>query len=199
MLNAKTVFVLAPHADDAEIGCGGTIARLVENGADVYSLVFTKTDERNSEMVNAANILGITKCYNFNLPIRKLTEYRQKILDKLLVLKVKFKPDLVIQPSLSDIHQDHQVVAQEGVRAFKDINLIGYEALWNNLNFDAQLFVSLNKNQVSKKIRAVRCYKSQYHKSYINSDYIKSLMKVRGVQIGFDNAEVFSVIRSIFK
>ena len=197
MLTAKTVFVLAPHPDDAEFGCGGTIARLVENGAKVYFVVFTNPEDREKEMGLAAIVLGIEGIINLGLTMRRLNESRQDILDELIKLKKEFKPDLVFQPSLSDIHQDHQVVANEGLRAFKDTNLVGYEAIWNNLNFDAQMFVNINNKQLDKKIAAIKCYKSQNHKRYADEDYIRSLAKVRGIQIGFDNAEVFSVIRGV--
>ncbi|HDY87259.1 MAG TPA: PIG-L family deacetylase [bacterium] len=199
MINAKTVFVLAPHADDAEFGCGGTIARLVENGADVYSVVFAKADGRKDEMLTAGTLLGIKKCFLLELPIRNLGEHRQKILDRLISLKEKLSPDLVIQPALGDIHQDHQVVAQEGLRAFKDTNLWGYEEPWNNLNLSAQLFISLADDHIEKKIKAIQCYKSQSHKPYADEDYIRSLLKIQGVRVGVKGAEVFNIIRQVIK
>ena len=197
ILEFKKVFVLAPHADDAEFGCGGLIARLFESGSIVYSLVFSAAEERKKEMIRASSILGIKKAFMFNLPIRNLGKYRQKILDKLIEMKKTFKPDLVLQPSLNDIHQDHQVIAEEGVRAFKNTNLWAYEVLANNLTFDFQLFITINEGQVEKKIKAIQCYQSQNHRNYLDGNFIRSLARVRGVQIGADYAESFGVIREI--
>jgi len=198
LINSKTVLVLSPHSDDAELGCGGTIARLVESFSAVYSVVFTKTEERQQESFEAAKTLGITQ-YFMNMPIRNLGVHRQTILDELISLRETINPDLVIQPSMTDIHQDHQVIAQEGLRAFKNTTLWGFEAPWNHLNFDAQLFVKIEERHLMSKIKAVGCYKSQRDKRYISEDYIRSLAKVRGVQIGFEYAEMFSVIRQVIK
>lgn len=198
MIDSKSALILAPHADDAELGCGGTIARLVENGTAVRVVVFARDDKRKPELKKSVGKLGVSSCVLCNIPIRNFDKYRQNILDKLVSLKKKYSPDLVIQPSMTDIHQDHQVVAVEGLRAFKNTNLWGYETLWNNLNFDAQMFVNLGERHLNKKIDAVLCYGSQ-DKDYIGRDYIRSVAKVRGVQIGFKYAEMFSFIRGVVK
>ncbi len=196
MLNSKRTFILTPHPDDAELGCGGTIARLAESGTEVYSVIFTKDGERAEESQKAATIIGICKTLLFGLEIRALHDRRQIILDKLVELRQKFKPDLIIQPMLSDTHQDHRVVAQEGIRAFRNMNLLGYE-VWNNLDSDSQLFVSLKDEHINRKVEAVKCYKSQAHKMYMSEDYVRSLAKVRGTQAGVANAEMFGVIKHV--
>jgi N-acetylglucosamine malate deacetylase 1 len=190
------VLVLSPHADDTEILCGGYVAKLVEEGNTVFSAVFCETPERNAELAKAANILGIKKVLMLGYPLRHLNKRRQAILERLIYLRGKYKPDLVIQPCLNDFHQDHETVAKEGLRAFKGVNLIGYEALWNNLNFEAQLFVGLSQKQLLKKTQAVMCYKSQ-KKPYVDTKYIESLARVRGVQIGCEFAEAYSVIHEV--
>lgn len=197
MLNSKRVFVLSPHPDDLEFGCGGIVSRLIVRGANVVSIVFSMDEDREKELLVATAVMGIQKVVTLKLPVRRLPNYRQGILEKLVALKEKYKPDLVIQPSLNDMHQDHQVVAEEGLRVFKDTNLIGFEEPWNNLNFDAQLFVRLDSTHLDKKVKAIGCYKSQAHKAYASEEYTRSLAKVRGVQAGVDNAEMFSVIRQV--
>jgi len=197
MVDFKTVLILAPHPDDAELGCGGTISRLIEYGADVYPVVFSEANGRQEEMIKATEILGMKECIEYELPIRQLSYFRQNILDGLITIKEELNPDLIIQPTLNDIHQDHQVIAQEGIRAFKDRTVWGYEVPWNNLTLDAQLFVGLQDRHVEKKIEAVKCYKSQSHKAYISEEYIRGLMTVRGVQVGVKYAEMFNVIREV--
>lgn len=199
MLNAKTVFVLAPHPDDAEICCGGTIAKLVEGGSDVYVLVFAKDDDRRKEFLRASTVLGIKRGFTFEVPIRNFFKYRQKILDKLIQMRDQYKPDLVIQPSLDDVHQDHIVIANEGVRAFRQVNLIGFETRWSNINFNGHLFVSLTEGQIVKKLKAVSCYKSQSHKPYCQEKYLRGQAEMNGVAINVDYCEVFSMIRGVVK
>jgi hypothetical protein len=75
--------------------------------------------------------------------------------------------------------------------------MLGYEVPWNNLSFNTTGFVSLEEKHLERKIRALECYKSQAGRDYANEVFIRSLAKVRGVQIGVNLAEVFEVIRFI--
>jgi N-acetylglucosamine malate deacetylase 1 len=191
------VLVLSPHADDTELLCGGYVAKLSEEGHQVTSVVFCETPERNKELDRASQILGIKRTLLLGYPLRHLNKRRQAILERLLYIRDKYKPDLVLQPCLHDIHQDHETVAKEGLRAFKNVNLVCYEALWNNLNFEAQLFVTLSREQLDKKKKAVSCYQSQKDKRYCTPEYVESLARVRGVQIGCEFAEAYSVIHEV--
>lgn len=67
---------------------------------------------------------------------------------------------------------------------------------YNNLRFTTNLFVNLEYRHV-EKIGALKCYKSQFLRKYADEDFIRSLAKVRGIQIGIDCAECFEVIRWI--
>lgn len=205
----KNVYVLAPHTDDAELGAGGLIAKLVELGANIYYFAFSIAESSvpkefpknilKTEVINATNKLGISKknILFFNYQVRKLNFSRQKILEDLIKHKKKLKPDLVLIPSLNDIHQDHATVAQEGVRAFKDTTIFGYELVWNNLKFDSALFIKLDKKYIKKKCESLKEYKSQVSKNYMSEDFIFSLAKIRGAQIGAKYAESFEVIRMV--
>ena len=102
-------------------------------------------------------------------------------------------------PSLHDIHQDHYCIGIEGVRAFKQISILGYELPWNNLTFNTQLFVFLDEKHLYKKIEALKCYQSQSNRDYANESFIRSLAITRGTQIGAKFAEAFEVIRWIIK
>jgi N-acetylglucosamine malate deacetylase 1 len=207
----KNVFVLAPHTDDGELGAGGTIAKLVEAGAKVFYLAFSTAeasvpdgfakDILKTEVIDATTILGIHKSNVriFNYEVRKLNYARQEILEDLISMRKEVMPDLVLIPSLHDIHQDHSTVAQEGLRAFKNTTILGYELLWNNLTFDTTSFVALKKRHVDLKIRALAAYRSQLGRNYMSGDFILSLAKVRGVQASFSYAESFEVVRWMIK
>src|SRR3989441_12036939 len=77
--------------------------------------------------------------------VRTFPERRQDILELLIGLWDEWSPDAVFQPSLHDIHQDHQVIAAEGLRAFKRTTMLGYEIPGNNFDFAYQAYVSLEK------------------------------------------------------
>lgn len=100
-------------------------------------------------------------------------------------------------PSTNDIHQDHSTVAQEAIRAFKNKTILGYELIWNNINFNTVCFIKLKKKHIDNKIKSLSKYKSQSHRPYMNKEFIKSHAITRGVQIGCDFAESFEVIRMV--
>ena len=203
----KNVLVLAPHTDDGELGAGATISKLVENGAKVTYVAFSIAEESvpeglpknilEVEVNEATKRLGVHKLIVFKYPVRKLNFFRQDILENIIQIRKKMKYDLVLIPSLKDVHQDHNTIAQEGLRAFKNTTIFGYELIWNNLAFDTQCFVKLDKKHVENKVNALKAYKSQGFRSYLSEDFIFSLARTRGVQIGAEYAEAFEVIRLV--
>jgi LmbE family N-acetylglucosaminyl deacetylase len=209
MKQFKKVLVLAPHTDDGELGAGGYISQLLEQGAQVYYAAFSTAEESvpvgfpkdilKIEVAAATAQLGIRpeNLFIFNYQVRKLNYSRQEILEDLVKLRMDINPDLVLLPSLKDIHQDHMTVAQEGLRAFKNTSIFGYELIWNNLSFDTTCFMKLEKKHIEKKINALSCYESQGKRDYMSSDFILSLARTRGVQIGTAYAEAFEVVRLI--
>jgi LmbE family N-acetylglucosaminyl deacetylase len=206
-MNYKNVLILAPHTDDGELGCGGLISKLIENNAKVVYAAFSTAEESvpahfpkdilKTEVKNATKRLGILpeNLIIFNYQVRKLNYVRQEILEELIKLRKSSSFDLVLLPSLNDIHQDHSTIAHEGLRAFKNTTILGYELIWNNLTFNTQCFVKLEKRHLENKVNALKEYSSQGFRDYLSEDFIYSLAKARGVQIGVEYAEAFEVIR----
>lgn len=203
----KKVIVLAPHTDDGELGAGGSISRLIESGAIVYYLAFSTAQKSvpssfpqnilKTEVLYATTKLGISQnnVILYDYEVRRLNYSRQEILENLIGVKNQISPDLVLVPSLQDIHQDHSTVAQEALRAFKQTTILGYELIWNNLSFNTNVFVKLKQHHIQQKCDSLKEYKSQSHREYMSEDFIFSLAKARGVQIGSSYAESFEVIR----
>lgn len=192
---------LSPHTDDAELGCGATIARLIEEGHEVFILAFSfcGKDELVEEYRRSSNALGLKKenILLENFQVRTFNESRQLILDTILKYKDIINPDVVFMPSPNDFHQDHKVIHDEGLRAFKHSSIMSYELPWNNLSFNTIAFTVIHIGHLNKKIEALRCYDSQSHRNYMNADFITSLARVRGVQAGCNYAEAFEVIRLV--
>ena len=132
-------------------------------------------------------------------PVRHFSEYRQQILDDMIINRRKICPDVVYSPSTNDIHQDHFVIAEEAKRAFKSISLYAYEVPWNNYVFNNQRFNILEKEHVEKKTSAIECYESQHGRMYANKDFIISQTKLHGIQMNKEYAEVFGVIRQVIE
>ena len=191
------ILVLAPHTDDAEYACGGSINKWIQEGKEVHCVAFSPVgrEDLRQEMKCAMGHLGVNHFGIFDFPVREFSKYRQKILDYMIKISKNLQPDLVVLPSTHDTHQDHQVITQEGFRAFKHTSLIGYECIQNNLTFTTNMFVPLSQENIDIKIDALLCYKSQIERTYMQPDFIEALAKVRGVQIGVEYAEVFEVMR----
>jgi LmbE family N-acetylglucosaminyl deacetylase len=205
----KRALVLAPHTDDGEFGCGGTIARLLETGAEVRYVAFSiatrslpagfAPDTLGREVREATAELGIPQgnLTVHDLEVRTFPERRQDILELLIALWEEWKPDVVFQPSHHDVHQDHQVIAAEGLRAFKRTTILGYEIPWNNYDFEYQAYIALDRAHIERKISALGRYASQQHRRYADPEYIWNLARMHGVNVNRDFAEVFQVYRVV--
>lgn len=205
----KKILVLAPHTDDGELGAGGTIVKAIAQGAEVYYAAFSTAEESvpeglpkdilKTEVKAATKKLGIPaeNLYIYNYPVRKLSYHRQEILEDLVKLRAELRPDIIFMPCKNDIHQDHSTVYNEGLRAFKNNTILGYELIWNNLSFNTTSFVKLTKKDVLQKAASLEEYGSQKGRPYMSEEFILSLAKTRGIQISSDYAEAFEVIRLI--
>ena len=201
------VLILSPHTDDSELGAGGTVSRLSAAGHDLYYVAFSSCDdslpERDAGMLEAEfervmDVVDPIEYFVLDYRVRRFNERRQDVLEDLVAIRDDVQPDLVIGPSLEDYHQDHVVVANEMVRAFKtESSIITYELPWNHVNFESQLFYRLDSTHVADKIDQLSNYESQIAKQrpYFRDEFIRGLAAVRGVQCGARYAEAFSVIR----
>jgi N-acetylglucosamine malate deacetylase 1 len=210
MMQCRRLLVLAPHTDDAELGCGGTLARLLDMGVDAYVAVFSTakdslpegapSDTLKKEFLKAMGLLGVPSEHLIvhDYPVRLLSYHRQEVLENLVSLGRDLSPDVVFVPSGSDLHQDHQVLYAEAVRAFKRLTLWGYELPWNHITFGAQAFVTLERAHVERKWEAMQAYQSQIElgRPYFTRTFIEALACVRGTQVGTQYAEAFEVVRT---
>ena len=189
------ILALSAHTDDIEFACGASINRWITEGAEVHAVSFTSASAQKKEFEESSKVLGIKNTELFQYPVRRFGEFRQRILDEMVYLERRIQPDIVLVPSSTDTHQDHQVIRDEGFRAFKRHSLLGYEMPQNNLSFQTNLFVRVSGLDIHIKVQSLRCYESQKHRPYITEEFIRSLALVRGMQAGCKYAEAYEVIR----
>ena len=180
---------------------------MISEGKSVTYVAFSTAEESvpegfpkdilKTEVKHATAVLGIKpeNLIIYSYQVRKLNYARQEILEDLIKIRKANHFDLVFMPSLHDIHQDHTTIAQEGLRAFKNTTVLGYELIWNNLTFNTQCFVKLEEENIQTKIKALKEYHSQGKRDYLSDDFIRSLARARGVQVGCQYAEAFEVVR----
>jgi len=123
------------------------------------------------------------------------------ILDEFIRLRDSLRPDIVLVPSTSDLHQDHAVVSQEALRAFRrSASMFGYDFPWNVLQTSPlQFFVELEEADLFRKTSALQSYKSQLAKANncLTVEYVRALAIERGNRIGRRYAEAFEVLREV--
>lgn len=207
MTKQKTILVLSPHTDDAEIGAGGSIARFVEEGHLVLMYAFStghpSRGASREEFLKAAEVLNIASCKILGgdslFRTRRFFTQRDKILDALVEIRKQHEPDIVLIPSRADAHQDHQVIMAEAMRAFKQCTILGYEMPANNAFCPPRLnyFVRLEEQHILQKVAAVNCYESQIGRGGAQEQLIWALARIRGLQAGAEFAEAFEALKVI--
>lgn len=205
MLHTQKILVLAPHTDDGELGCGASLAKYIAAGKEITYAAFSTCSQSLPKEVPADTLavecraatkaLGIQNVVFFDFTVRQLLFHRQEILEELIQLNKSLQPQTVLIPAEHDVHQDHQVIYAEGLRAFKNCNVLGYELPWNNFRFAPTYFEKVEESHVEAKQKALREYKSQAHRAYMQPSFTTALATVRGVQCGASFAEAFEVYR----
>ena len=206
-MNNNNILILAPHTDDGELGCGASIAKFIDQGKHVTYIAFStcsqslpvdlSPDTLRKECLSATKSLGIQNVLFFDFEVRKLLVHRQEILESLININAEIKPDTVYLPAQNDIHQDHQVIYAEGLRAFKNSNVLGYELPWNNFKFFPNYFERISQNNLIKKQLALKEYKSQAGRKYMDDNFQRSLAIVRGIQSNTLLAEAFELYHMV--
>lgn len=213
------ILVFAPHNDDEVLGVGGTIAKYVKEGHEVYvcevtSGVDKKRLERiQSEALAAHKILGVKETIFLGLPVVGLSDIPLKELNQSMFEAVeKVKPHIAYIPHKGDMHDDHTMVAESAMVALRPVNnpqlkaIYVYETLseteWNIPTVDnafiPNVWMDITET-IDLKLEAMSEFKSQV-KDFPNPrslEALESLSKFRGSTICVRNAESFMLVRLI--
>ena len=137
--------IISAHADDGEVATGGVINQMIENEIDVHYVALSIAEEAvpvgfdkeivDKECREATRMLGISSnnVEIFRYPVRKFSYHRQEILDELIKIRKDICPNICFAPSTTDIHQDHTVVCNETIRAFRSANAGKREGYWSKI------------------------------------------------------------------
>lgn len=219
----KKILVIAPHADDEVLGCGGIINKF-RSEYSVNVLVMTNANKGNpkkypdvkikkirEESIRASKILKIKKIFFENFPAPNLDQFPIALIAEALNKQIKLlKPDMVFIPDKTDLHHDHKIIYQASLVATRPLDnkyikyLISYETLseteWETERFNPNLFISLSENDIKKKIKAFKEYKSQIKNAYHprSKEGIINLAKYRGQFINSKYAEAFKIIKAVY-
>jgi len=188
--DALRVLCLGAHADDIEIGCGGTLLRLAaERPLAVEWMIFSATPVRAREARRSAGLF-LKGASASRLVLRR---FRDGFFPAQFgAIKQEFErrkrrgapPDLVLSPWREDAHQDHRTVAELAWNTFRDHLILEYEIP----KYDGDLgrpglFVPLAEETCRKKIDALRrAFRSQKARRWFRDDTFWSLLRLRGIE-----------------
>jgi len=209
------ILAIGAHPDDCELGCGGFLAKCIDQGHEVHYAVLSPcrknkvTDHPPETRVNEAKeatlVLGIKKenvtFLDFEDTMLPIHAHEIRVaLDK---IRAETLPELILCPSLKDTHQDHATVGIETLRTFRSGEFIfAYEVLRHgSYLFDPNLFVDITE-YMDTKLRALMCYKTQLGRSYFTPKSFRALAATRGAQAGYgykpetyQYAEAFEIVK----
>ncbi len=194
------LLVIAAHCDDETFGCGGTIALEASSGSQVTIFCLTGTQQRLTELQAAAKILKaavlVNKTKDFSLSI-------QSVVDLIIPIIQKTRPEVILTHSPVDYHPDHQIVHHATLqaaewaghatldksKAWRPQRILCFEI--NNLISQPTCFIDISEVIEVKRL-AILTYKSQLKKSdgfYMAFNMQKAML--RGLQAGCEFAEAF--------
>ncbi len=222
----EKILVIVAHPDDECIAMAGTIKKHINKGDDVLVISMTNgvgarnnssdsiVKDRKYSADKASSILGFTWGERFDFKDNQLDTYPLlEIIKSIEIVKRKYNPKIVYTHSSADLNIDHRVITNAVITAFrpepneycKEIRLFEVPSSTDYGNdfvtgtFLPNLFVSINDEELSLKIKALQAYKSEIreypHPRSLES--IKLLAKLRGSQVGLNLAEAFQIIRKI--
>jgi LmbE family N-acetylglucosaminyl deacetylase len=209
------ILVMAAHLDDEILGVGGTILKHVEQNDEVHICIAAKgyepqwdgkrLEEEKEQAKKTDDILKVKKRHYLNLPVVKLnTLSTGEINSKVSSFIESINPDIIYTHFENDINEDHKILFRAvmvGTRPIdKRIKLICFETLssteWNDKAFVPNYYVNIDKH-IDKKIEAFKQYIHEVKKypHPRSPEGIKILAKKRGMDVSWENAEAFIIVK----
>ena len=190
----RRILCLGAHCDDIEIGCGGTILRLIRENRklEIYWVVFSSNPLRKREALQAARMF-LEKAGHSRVIIRNFRDsffpYEGKAIKEFFEsIRKKFQPDLVFTHYRGDLHQDHRLISELTWNIFRNHLILEYEVPKYDGDLGSpNLFVGLDESLCKAKIRHIlACFRSQAAKQWFSDDTFRALLRIRGIE---SNAE----------
>ena len=194
-----SVLALGAHADDIEIGCGGTLLRLQElyDGLHVHWFVIgCEDDGRAREAGRSAHALLGSEAVDVRLgrhPDAFFPYRGEEVKREFERLKGEVQPDVIFTHYRHDLHQDHRLVCELTWNTFRDHLILEYEVpKWDGDLRPPNLFMPLPRHACERKVELLlERFPSQRGRRWFTADTFWSLLRLRGVEAGCDHAEAF--------
>ena len=201
----KKVLFLGAHPDDIEIGCGALIHHIAQQKTD-FLCVTLSDNQKNPDLKNikdehykSMKVLGVPEDKIAFGPFitRVFPDARQEILEYFLKLRKEFQPDLIFTHSKQDVHQDHNTMTDEALRAFRGITVLGFDVVRSSHGFFPHFLVEVTEEDVNAKIKALAEYETYRDRYYFNAELTRSIMVRHGALAERPFAEGFDILRIV--
>jgi LmbE family N-acetylglucosaminyl deacetylase len=200
----RRVLFLGAHPDDIELGCGALIHHIAPLS---QVLCVTISDNQKNPLLQrvvqehhrAMALLGVPEENVVLGPFttRVFPQERQEILEYFLKLRHDFKPEIVFVHSKQDVHQDHNTMTAEAVRAYRGISVLGYDVVRSSYDFFPHFLVGVDEDDVDAKIAALSEYGTYGDKYYFNPELTRAIMVRHGALAELPFAEGFDILRIV--
>ncbi|MFQ5921617.1 MAG: PIG-L deacetylase family protein [Anaerolineales bacterium] len=200
----KKVLFIGAHPDDIELGCGALLSNIAGK-AEIKCV--TLSDNQNSPAVAglveehyaSMAILGLTRenVIVEKFETRNFPRDRQQILEYLYGLSRSFRPELVFVHTQADIHQDHKVVTEEALRAFRGVSVLGFDVLRSSYGFFPHFLAEVDEEDVERKLNALAAYETYDGRYYFDPEVIRSTLVRHGALAERPYAEGFDILRIV--
>lgn len=200
----KRVLFIGAHPDDIELGCGALIANIVT--CTEVQCVTLSDNQKNPTLQNVVEehyrsmaVLGVPRDHDRveTFETRRFPHARQEILEYLFQLNRQFRPEVVFVHTKADIHQDHNVVTEEALRAFRGTTLLGFDALRSSYGFFPHFLVEVSKQDMERKVQALMEYKTYGEKYYFDPEVLRATLIRHGALAERPYAEGFDILRIV--
>jgi LmbE family N-acetylglucosaminyl deacetylase len=193
-----TLLFLGAHSDDIEIGCGGTILKLIDKYSisKVEWVVFSGDDRRKEEAEISAQQYVDKKRLHFRKHEFKDGHFPiqfESLKKEFEILKKAIQPDLIFTHFRNDRHQDHRTISDITWNTFRNHMILEYEIpKWDGDLSNPNIFIDISDKQMSLKCdNLMSCFGTQRNKHWFSEETFRGLARLRGMECGRKYAEAF--------
>lgn len=200
-LRPRRILAIGAHPDDLELACGATLAKLIDEGHEVRTMVMSRgsfggaEETRVVEARNGSRYLGAASTTVLDLEDSRLELHDREMIQAIEAMIRDFAPDVVLTHSANDYHQDHDAVHKATLRAARRApSILCFESPSATRDFSPGFFVDVSSH-LEVKVRAIELHRDQRRKPYMTGARTRAVAAFRGDQARVPFAEGFEVVR----
>ncbi len=205
-ISGERLLFLGAHPDDIELGCGALLAHVAQ--LTEVRCITLSDNQKNPKLKNipqehfrSMEVLGLPRdCVVLDeFETRNFPRDRQQILEYLYNVNHEYAPDIVFVHTKADIHQDHRIVTEEALRAFRGVTVLGFDVFRSSYGFFPHFLVEVDEKDVELKLKALAQYETYANRYYFSPEVVRATMVRNGALAERPFAEGFDILRMVAK